>query len=263
MDEQVIESGMAVAVSDFVKRTPDSTYGHLYFGGFSSLDSSEVKADRFPDPGKLGPTLRAEPEPERPIPVIGNAQLRPGVTIVYGGPASGKSTLARHIALNATGHYLPWGEPGAPIGFWGNLARLRDHLSRFAATGEPMVVDSIKSLVYRSQGSSGARGISATLGEDLGVLNAQAEGSRTTLVLVVNPIYTEGEVFSVLEDAFRASVNSVVVVESVERVDGTPTEVRGRSTNRSDRGWQDFRAPLASVATATLAPSNNTFRVRF
>jgi len=170
--------------------------------------------------------------PEKPLHLgrLGNGGhwiLRPGVTVVFGLPGSGKTTLLKMLAmqlleLRVASTWVSFGEPESVV--FGSIADLAAAIDQGFATAKaatPVVmVDSIKSLVYRSSGAAGARGVSSTLGEDLSVLHLQAKAAGLAMILVVNPASSAKEVVETLMAQFRAGVGAVIDVKAISETGG-------------------------------------------
>lgn len=185
----------------------------------------------------------------------GHWVLKPGVTVVFGLPGGGKTTLLKALSLQFLSLRIPstwvsFGEPESSV--FGSIADLATAIDQgFAAAKAvtPVVmVDSIKSLVYRSSGAAGARGVSSTLGEDLSVLHLQAKAAGLALILVVNPASSAKEVIETLMAQFRAGVGAVIDVKAIGQDGGV------LFSDRENRAFTSLTVGGVGAESADLGP---------
>lgn len=253
--------------------------GSFYMGGqFHDRENGlQLLKDYVPsivaDPA-VSPTLMPDhrilwPEEEISIADLPNGRkwlLRPGVTVVFGLPGAGKTSLLQALAvkfidLGVPFSWVSFGEPESEtFGSITDLAYLIETDMRSKGTVVPVVmVDSIKSLVYRSTGAAGARGVSSTMGEDISVLHVQARKAGLALILVVNPASSSKEVIETLVSQFKAGAGAVVDVQSIA------TEGGVLYADRENRQFQaaaisGFRGDAANLAPLSVTTDAAVFR---
>ncbi len=198
-----------------------------------------------------------------------DVSLEPGVHVLFGLPGAGKTTILQSLQSYASANdvdmaIVGFGEPDSD--YFGSIADLAsaidDTIAEYQKLPGIVAVDSIKSFLYRSSGNLGARGTSATLGEDLAIMHLQARNSKIALILVVNPATDSQEIVDTLIASLRAGVGSVIHVRSPSDVAYSSRQYRDMSSIQFDFTLSNPIARESSVP-ASFIGNSETMRSDF
>lgn len=160
-------------------------------------------------------------------------ELRPGVHIMVGGTSSGKSTMAKYIAKhNKETQLLVFEEPeeGDVIVDEVNLGVA---IAQAVEAGKRvLVIDSFRTLGYRSSGNTGKGGLDMQLFTWMTHLDIWAKAAGIHIFPILNPINVDEEVVKLLREASSGAVQSAIIVNR------PAAEITTRSDD--DRAWDSF-----------------------
>lgn len=152
--------------------------------------------------------------------VNGNkAVLDPGLTVLIGPPGSGKSYTANRLSANSVEagfntQHLMFGEfESDAFGSILDLGAMIEKSAHDQGLPDVLIVDSIKSFVYRAVGAAGQRGMSSSLGEDLGNLAVQARRSGVRLIAILNPASSDQQLIEQLLEALKTNATHVLLLD--------------------------------------------------
>jgi energy-coupling factor transporter ATP-binding protein EcfA2 len=141
-----------------------------------------------------------------------------GVTVIMGGTATGKSTLAEILYIAANHNNIPasfirYGEPEADSLL--STPMLISCLADALVGPEELIIwDSIRRIAFNSKGAAGKGGISMGLFNDLTSLSVVAQQLNKALVIILNPLISDAEYEKAYEAALNGSVRSTIVCPS-------------------------------------------------
>lgn len=174
------------------------------------------------------------------------ATLPPGLTIITGATASGKTTFAR--GLVKTGAFVrlqtvePYDDP-ADIGdspIYTSLERALVAAIITAATNQAVpIIDSLRALLFEIGGASGTKGVSTRFFTQLTRVSIDLARNGITVLATVNPTEDDPAFVDNFIQKLAAAVPMLLHVQSTNGNKGA-REVVGRLIKRPERTWHQF-----------------------
>lgn len=146
--------------------------------------------------------------------------IAPGLTVLIGGPGSGKTTLASSMMeflkqQDMTGHYVRFHEPETNV--FGDLLDLAETVDLAMDGQKPdfLIIDSLREFMFRtSGGAAGAAGSNPTLGNDLAIWHQQARAAGLIVIVVLNPVVSDDRVVDALVQSTRAGIHASILAKN-------------------------------------------------
>lgn len=206
------------------------------------------------------PAAGTEAKPSE-VSYLGNQFVfHPGVYLVTGGSASGKSTFTMGLARVAPNDIerISYLEPEE-----GGKSHYREHdlmqaiiESILLKKKRVIIIDSIRTFFYASGlGGTGAGGVSMGLYSILTTWDIFAQRMGVTIMMVINPLAVRGELLEQLFEAAKGSVTAILQFES-------PTKYTYSSRKSQTREMKKgtFRSPADRLDSDAQRSSINVIR---
>lgn len=168
-----------------------------------------------------------------------STMLLPGVHAIIGATGSGKSELAKTIqALNRNAAHIDFEEPkrGAIVGEAALAIRLANVIDQDGA--QIVVIDSVRTLGYKSGGNTGKGGLNMETFTWTTHLDIWAKELGVLVFIVFNPLNLDEEVKLLVREATAGAVESAIII----------ARTAGEITTRSHVGreYEQFQFKLKS-----------------
>lgn len=164
-------------------------------------------------------------------------QLGPGLIVIAGRSAAGKSTLLRLLSSEESVATIDWGEPVAAAAGSYTLVNLESRVAKALGEGySVIVIDSFKNLLLAGE-NLGAGGLSQSFLKQLSTIAAGAAEAGLTVVGTMNLLSMSQQAIGSTLESLRGSVTSTLFLErqatGAPTVTATSRYIEGRQTRRS------------------------------